>query len=84
MLKNGIVTFGPRRAHEYYLEVLAQLRSLQQFPELGRQVASGHRGVRIMAFDAHVIVYRVGPKRLDVLRIAHGRSDWTRPFRGGD
>lgn len=41
-------------------------------PELGRRREEFRPGVRSFPIDNHLIFYRVGPERVDILRILHG------------
>lgn len=68
---------NPLRAATFIDELQERCLTLdrhpQRFPVVGRR---GRYQVRKMTYTGYVILYAVGEKRVDVLRIVHGSRDW--------
>lgn len=78
---NDIWTYGlsewSRGQVVAYLEGLdAALALLCSFPEMARERAEFVPPVRLYPYRAHVVVYMVAERHLDVIRVLHGKSDW--------
>jgi toxin ParE1/3/4 len=63
------------RAAGYADTIQAAIRTLSEFPALGRRRDELAPNVRSHAVGEHVIYYRVTANRLRIRRILHGRRD---------
>jgi toxin ParE1/3/4 len=64
-------------ADAYIRRLTAGLDLLAGQPELARERHELTPPVRIHPVAAHLIVYRIEPDHLDVIRIRHGGEDWA-------
>lgn len=69
------------QAELYIRQLMTGLDLLAANPEIARERTELSPPVRIHRIAAHLIVYRIQPDFLDIIRIRHGREDWaTNPF----
>lgn len=69
------------QAELYIRQLTAGLDLLAANPEIARERTELSPPVRIHRIAAHLIVYRIQPDFLDIIRIRHGQEDWaTNPF----
>jgi plasmid stabilization system protein ParE len=77
-------TFGYFQAERYLLQIERYLSSLSEYftvyPEC-RHLATQSRMYRNIILDAHLIIYRITDKRIEVLDIIHSASS-VRKIRG--
>ncbi|MBN9469379.1 MAG: type II toxin-antitoxin system RelE/ParE family toxin [Bosea sp.] len=60
-----------------YVDALAQLfETIATMPTLARERAEFTPPVRILAHEAHVIVYTIAADHVVILRLLGGRQDW--------
>jgi plasmid stabilization system protein ParE len=84
MYEFGLETFGYFQAERYKQHIRASLSTLSEFytayPEC-RHLATKSRMYRNIILDAHLIIYRITDKRIEVLDIIHSASS-IRKIRG--
>ncbi|MCA0316542.1 MAG: type II toxin-antitoxin system RelE/ParE family toxin [Proteobacteria bacterium] len=66
---------GFDQAVAYVRGLHAVMQRLCRFPRMGRQADEIRPGIRVAAAGSHVILYRIGAKQIDVVRILHKRMD---------
>jgi toxin ParE1/3/4 len=64
------------QAELYIRELTAGLDFLVAHPETARERVELSPPVRIHCIAAHLVVYRIEPDYLDIIRIRHRREDW--------
>ena len=70
--------FGERQADIYYDDLLTCFSRLASFPALGRTLDPPHAGLRKLAHDSHLILYRQEDRHLLIVRILHQGMDLDR------
>lgn len=65
------------QAQLYIRQLTAGLDFLSEQPKIARERSELHPPVRIHPVASHLIVYRIEADHLDIIRIRHGREDWT-------
>lgn len=73
----GFDLFGLRQADAYQDELERAFQRLAEFPELGRARDGLTSEIRTLPTGSHVIIYEIQPPAVIILRIRHGREDWT-------
>ena len=73
----GVDRFGEIQARKYLERILTAVEELEFFypyhPEC-RHLATKNRMYRNIILDAHLIIYRIGKERIEVLDIVHAAS----------
>jgi toxin ParE1/3/4 len=64
-----------KAAREFIIRAIEVFELLAQHPEAGRRRPELKIGVRSFPLAAHVIYYRVGGSRVQILRVGHGARD---------
>ncbi|PTM61537.1 type II toxin-antitoxin system RelE/ParE family toxin [Phreatobacter oligotrophus] len=67
--------WGTDRAVAYLKLLQATMERLLRFPELGRTADEVGPGLRIVPAGSHIVVYRLQPDVVAVVRILHQRMD---------
>jgi len=65
------------QADLYIRQLTAGMDLLLEQPEIARERTELTPPVRIHPVASHLIVYRIEAEHLDIIRIRHGREDWT-------
>lgn len=73
----GFELFGQRQADAYQDELERTFERLAAFPQIGRLREDLTPEVRTFATGSHVIIYDPQGTDVTILRIRHGREDWT-------
>jgi len=73
----GIETFGLEQTLAYRDHLLRAFEFLAQFPRAARLRTELRPPVRIHPCRSHIIVYREDDHGILILRIRHGREDWS-------
>lgn len=63
--------FGTAVADDYHDGLLDTVLNLEEFPELGREVAGILPPVRALSFRSHAIYYRFDGVTVTIIRILH-------------
>jgi len=66
---------NPERARTFVAELLDKCSIIARRPKAGRLRPEIGEGVRSRAYRGYVILYRIEPERVRVLRIVHGARD---------
>lgn len=73
----GIQTFGVGPAEGYLDGLWRAFELLARFPSLARERSEIDPPVRIYPYAAHIIVYEIAGEDVVILRVRHGREDWS-------
>lgn len=73
----GYGLFGLAQADAYQEELKRAFERLAMFPRLGRLRTELVPAVRAMPMGSHVIVYDAIDSGVTILRVRHGKEDWT-------
>ena len=69
---------NPTAAAEWARGLFDSVRPLAHFPEMGRVVAEvGRSEIREIMFRGYRVVYRVAPRRVEVLSVRHGKRRFS-------
>jgi toxin ParE1/3/4 len=74
----SVKNWGDERAELYLRELQKALEMLAAHPRLGRACDDIRPGYFKMPVGSHVVFYKLGQARIDVVRILHGRMDFDR------
>jgi addiction module RelE/StbE family toxin len=75
-----IAADSPRYARQFVERIIGAVRTLHEFPLLGRTVPEADReDVRELIFQNYRIIYHVETNRVSVLGVIHGSRDLSRP-----
>lgn len=72
---NSADQWGTDRAVAYLKLLQATMARLLRLPELGRTADEVGPGLRIVSAGSHIVIYRLQPDVVAVIRILHGRMD---------
>jgi toxin ParE1/3/4 len=78
--REGVIRWSEDRADAYLLGMEKALERLCDFPEIVRERTELSPPVRAYTYRSHVIIYREAGDFVEVIRIRHGREDWTSDF----
>lgn len=67
--------WGTEQAAAYIRDLHAALKRLLHFPELGRAIDDVKAGVRTLPAGSHLVIYRIRPEVIEVIRVLHKRMD---------
>lgn len=73
----GIDRFGLAQADRYHTDMTATLDFLARYPRAARLREEIESPVRIHRYGSHLIVYEEADDGILVLRVRHGREDWS-------
>ncbi len=62
-------------------EIVAQVLSLDEFPELGREGRSENTRELMIAGTRYIAAYVITDRAIEVLRIMHGSQEWPNNIR---
>jgi toxin ParE1/3/4 len=66
------------QAEAYLRQIQTALQALAAAPEIAKPCDAVRLGYRRYPTGAHVILFRMAPEGIDVVRILHGRMDFSR------
>jgi toxin ParE1/3/4 len=75
-LRAYIARDNPDAAADVALTLLAAVERLAELPSLGRPGRLAGTRELVVPGTPYVIPYRVGPERLEILAVFHGRQRW--------
>ena len=75
-LRAYIARDNPDAAADVALTILAAVERLAELPNLGRPGRLAGTRELIVPGTPYVIPYRVGPERLEIIAVFHGRQRW--------
>lgn len=73
----GAELFGVAQADEYSTGMAQTLTFLASYPRAARERIEIVPPVRAHRYKAHVVIYRLEPDAILILRVRHGHEDWT-------
>lgn len=73
----GYDQFGPNQAETYTAGLMAAVELLAAHPLMARERTEYDPPLRLHRYGSHLIVYRAEGAGIHVLRIRHGREDWS-------
>ncbi len=77
ILIEGIGRFGLAQADHYHADMAATLDFLARYPRAARLREELDPPVRIHRCGSHLIVYEEAEDGVLILRVRHGREDWS-------
>ena len=78
MMIEGIERFGLSQADAYADGLKAACHAIEDNPEVVRLRKEYSPPVRIYRYRSHMIVYTVGDEGVLIIRVRHGREDWSK------
>ena len=75
IFRYGYVTWGPLAAFDYLQSFDIPLAMIMENPRIARARPDLGTGIRSRTHRSHVIVYRVQPDHVLIVRILHGAMD---------
>ena len=76
LYETGILSFGLRRADNYYDDLFELFEHLALNPRLYRERTSLNPPVRVCPYESHVILYCIDGDGIKIIRVRHNREDW--------
>jgi toxin ParE1/3/4 len=77
MMIEGIERFGLSQADAYADGLKAACRAIEDNPAVVRLREEHTPPVRIYRYRSHMIVYAIDDEGVLVIRVRHGREDWS-------
>jgi toxin ParE1/3/4 len=74
----GVEQFGLATARTYYKQLFDLFDLIKLTPEMARQRPDLKFKSRAIKFRSHIVFYRTDARRVRILRILHGRQDWSK------
>lgn len=68
-------SWGIEQAAAYLRDLHRAMDGLRHFPHMGRAADYLRPGIRLAATGSHIVVYRIGKDRIDIIRVLHRRMD---------
>ena len=69
--------FGEAQADAYFSGLQTTFEFLAENPRAARERIEFRQSVRVYPYQAHVLVYLLEGNDILIVRIRHGREDWT-------
>ncbi|MCC7267747.1 MAG: type II toxin-antitoxin system RelE/ParE family toxin [Caulobacteraceae bacterium] len=79
----GVREFGADQAETYYAGLVETFLFLAEFPKAARERTETRPPVRIHPYRSHIVVYVIEGDDIWILRVRHGREDWSNDLREG-
>jgi len=76
--REGTLLFGTAQAETYHQELARIFEILADNPKIVRERLEITPPVRIHPCGSHMVVYLMEEQDVFILRIRHGREDWTK------
>jgi toxin ParE1/3/4 len=73
---HSIETWGRQSARAYLEALESLLNLLSEQPEIARERNELAPPVRLHPFRSHLVIFTANATELDILRVAHSRSNW--------
>lgn len=77
-----IASDDPDAAERFVNRLVDSARRLSAFPERGTSRPEIGAGLRSLVVGSYLILYRVSPERVDIVRFAHGARELERLLDG--
>ena len=75
--------FGADQAEAYYAGLAETFGFLAEFPKAARERPETRPPVRVHPYRSHIVVYVIEGDDIQILRVRHGREDWSNELRKG-
>lgn len=76
--RHGAERWSPSQADRYEDGLLDLFDLLASQPRMARERGEIAPGIRVHPHGSHIVFYRERSPGIEIVRIAHGRSDWAR------
>ena len=76
----GEQQFGKQTADDYSAGLLNLFDLLELNPRMAPEIQSFKRKLRLLHYRSHLVFYRLGRQKIQVLRILHHRQNWQAYF----
>ncbi len=73
----GVLTFGQSQAEKYYAGLQDTFAFLAENPRAAAERQECRPPVRVHPHGSHVVVYRIEPWGIWIMRICHASENWT-------
>ena len=73
----GVLTFGEAQAEKYYASLEKSFEFLAENPRSSVEREECKPPVRVHTHGSHVVVYRIEPFGVWIIRICHAHENWT-------
>lgn len=73
----GVERFGARLAAHHTSGLFNLLDLLTTNPQMARVHSRFRNNMRVLRYESHVIIYRIVEDVIRVVRILHGKQNWT-------
>lgn len=77
LLQDGEAKFGAERAIGYFDALVDTFEKIANAPYVNRARMEFAPPARVAHFRAHIVLYQVLPDGVLIVRVRHGREDWT-------
>ncbi|MBK9982149.1 MAG: type II toxin-antitoxin system RelE/ParE family toxin [Saprospiraceae bacterium] len=67
--------WSKQQASKYYKQIFQAINDICSKPEIGKTINEIKEGQRMMNVKSHMIVYKIGNKKILIDRILHQRMD---------
>ncbi|MEL6063748.1 MULTISPECIES: type II toxin-antitoxin system RelE/ParE family toxin [unclassified Methylobacterium] len=74
----GVAKFGSEHAERYLAGLRALFSLFEERPQIARLRDEFVRPVRLYPYRAHIVAYIEHEDGILIVRVLHGRQDWTR------
>ncbi len=71
----GCLHWGKPRSQRYMEHIKEQFENLTEHPQLGILREDLVDEIRSLTIDSHIIYYRNKSKKIEIVRVLHGRQD---------
>lgn len=80
LMRYGLANIGEMQARIYTNELFDLFDLIIQNPRMAQVRPEYRRQVRMIAFQSHLVFYRVVRNKIRILRVLHGRQNWPKHF----
>ena len=78
LYREGAAQFGAAQAERYHSGLEESFAFLAANPEAARVRTELEPAVRIHRYISHMIIYTIEGDEILIIRVRHGREDWTK------
>jgi len=72
----GFQNYGEQQSDSYFDELEQRFQFIADQPFVVPETAGIDPPVRVSRHKAHLIIYRLEPENITILRVVHNRSNW--------
>ena len=77
LYRQGVERWGRGQARAYLEAMDSLFDLLAEQPEIARERREFNPPVHVHPFRSHVVIFTANDLVLDVIRVVHGKSNWT-------